>query len=69
MAGRDYRRPGELNAREAADRCGYTLRSFYNRKSEIPHRRDHGYLYFTREDLDTFIASQSSVHVPSKGAA
>lgn len=55
-----------LTAAESAAYLGYTLRSFYKIKWEIPHRKTRGILYFKLSDLDAFNESRSVQHVPTK---
>ena len=54
----------DLTTAEAAAHLGYTIRSFYKRTHEIPHRKFRGQLYFKVADLDSFNESRTSQHVP-----
>ena len=54
----------ELTTAEAAAYLGYTLRSFYKRTRDIPHRKFRGQLYFKVADLASFNESRTTRHVP-----
>lgn len=59
-----YGKDRELTAAESAAYLGYTIRSFYKIKREIPHRKTRGILAFRVSDLDAFNESRSVEHVP-----
>ena len=65
MASDNNGRIRDLTTTEAAAYCGYSINYFYAIVKEIRHRKERNRNYFTKTDLDAFIAAQSTEHEPA----